>query len=503
MLGELYNRTYSSPKLLFMEKMERNVHIYIEQEVSRVFKAGREILLEIEGRNLSSALHAFKNIADFDLKGLGGISFFKNKYGPQMLINFTGSNPGFSLFVKTGLDRNNIREDYIKKVKEISHFYPAADFYLWNIDSVNAGDWDAVIYSQTLEGFDGFDLYLNLEDGLIKKLWVDNEISRVLDIEFLRHINISEAITCISRFDWQAGVFPEIALCRAFEEYMQLKIPRRADYIRVLLCELFRIANHLGFITGMAHIMGFDTAYSSSFLEKEKVLRIIEIITGSRYFPNFMCIGGIKKDISNEVAGRLKKQIPEIYRNILDIEKILMDDFTLIERLKDTGIIERDEALHYGLSGPNIRASGCRNDLRKDDDFISYGDFSFTVPVGRTGDCFNRLVVRFAEIYQSLKILSQVTGKLPVGEILKKINPAHVDLGRTTLISSIECPHGNIKVYTEVEGNMVDAICVMGPSKNSLSGIGEILRGARFEDVDLIIGSLDISPGELISNSHG
>jgi Ni,Fe-hydrogenase III large subunit len=120
--------------------------------------------------------------------------------------------------------------------------------------------------------------------------------------------------------------------------------------------------------------------------------------------------------------------------------------------------------------------------------------------VGKTGDCFDRLFARFAEIYQSLKILDQVIGKFPAEEVLKKINPAHLDLGRTALISAVECPHGIMKIYTEVEGNLIDAISVMGPSKNSLAAMGEVLKGTRFEDIDIVISSLDLSPGELIDN---
>ena len=133
-------------------------------------------------------------------------------------------------------------------------------------------------------------------------------------------------------------------------------------------------------------------------LERERVLGLIETITGSRVAPNFIRIGGVKKNIEEETLADIRKNLPLLFENIRKIEKIMTEDFLIIERLKNIGIISKDTALEYGVTGPNLRASGARNDLRKDNDFISYGDLSFTTPVGREG-CLERVIIRFREIF--------------------------------------------------------------------------------------------------------
>jgi len=176
-----------------------------------------------------------------------------------------------------------------------------------------------------------------------------------------------------------------------------------------------------------------------------------------------------------------------------------MDDFLVIERLKNIGIIGKEIALDYGISGPNLRASGIRYDLRKDKDFISYKDFSFTVPISRTGDCLDRVLIRFNEIFQSLKIISQIINKFPSGAFIKRINLSRIEFQSEAVSYGIECPHGLFKIYIEVEKSNVNSLIVKGPSINSLILIEEILKENRLEDINLILTSLDISPGEIIS----
>ena len=147
-----------------------------------------------------------------------------------------------------------------------------------------------------------------------------------------------------------------------------------------------------------------------------------------------------------------------------------------------------------------MRASGIRYDLRKDKDFISYKDLSFMVPIGRTGDCMDRVLIRFSELYQSLRILNQITKKLPAGASRKKINLSHMEFQLSTISCSIECPHGIFKIYIEVEKNNINSLIVKGPSTNSLILSEEILEKNELEDVSLILASLDISPGEIISD---
>lgn len=267
----------------------------------------------------------------------------------------------------------------------------------------------------------------------------------------------------------------------------------------MLLCELYRISNHIYFITNICISLGCDIAYNFSLLERERVLRLIEFITGARIIPNFIRIGGVKKDISEEVLFNIQRNLPILYRNIKRVENMIMDDFLVKERLKNVGIISKEAALDYGISGPNLRASGIRYDLRRDRDFISYKDFLFTSPTGRKGDCLDRILVRFNEIYQSLRIINQVVSKFPKGLYIKKINLSHIEFQFKAASYGVECPHGLFKIYMELEKSNINSIIVKGPSINSLILSEEILKGNKIEDINIILTSLDLSPGEIMT----
>jgi NADH-quinone oxidoreductase subunit D len=244
--------------------------------------------------------------------------------------------------------------------------------------------------------------------------------------------------------------------------------------------------------------MGYDIAKNLALLEKEKILGTIEIITGARVIPNYIRVGGVRKDIPSDILKKLKRQLPAIYKNIRKIENIIARDFVLIEKSKNIGIISNKLAREFGISGPNLRASGSRYDKRKENDHLNYADFHFTIPYGRKGDCLERINIHFSEIYQSLKIIGQVLSQIPFGPVIKKINLSHLDLGPSALASSVECPHGELKVFGEMEGKNLHTFSVFGPSRSSLSLAGTLLEGSSFEDTELILASLDISGGELM-----
>jgi len=169
-----------------------------------------------------------------------------------------------------------------------------------------------------------------------------------------------------------------------------------------------------------------------------------------------------------------------------------------VERTTNIGTITKQLAAEFGISGPNLRATGSRHDRRKENNNLSYGDLHFTVPYGRKGDCLERISVRFAEIYQSIKIIGQVIPAIPMGPVIKKINLSHLDLDLSVFTSSVECPHGEMKIFGELEGKTLQSLAVFGPSRSSLSLAAALLEGSSFEDTRLIIASLDISGGELM-----
>ena len=177
---------------------------------------------------------------------------------------------------------------------------------------------------------------------------------------------------------------------------------------------------------------------------------------------------------------------------------MLLDNAVITNKLKNKGSADRQTVLGCGVTGPNLRASGARYDLRKNRNLLLYREVSFIVAVGKYGDCLERLYIRFREIYQSIKIIEQLAGLMPDEHIRKLINLSELDIPYNRMVSSIECPHGVFKIYFEIEGSTVLKLVVMGPSRNSLYLAQNILSGSAIDDIELILASLDISSGEIM-----
>ncbi len=498
MIDNIYDKIYPSSKFTFMEETARNLEFILKDKINDIFKAGLDLLIEVPKDNFYSVVKELKENPELKINSFQSMSTYKSDKKNFLIVNLNSSINDFSVILKTEISSGESTRDYTEIINILGEFYKAASFYQYR-DKIVPHSFNIKIPPGTLDGLDCFDLDIVAQNDEIKEAYIDIDISRIVSSEYYKNMEVYDLITYISRFDWKAGVFPEICLCSAFEEVLQLKITQRAQYIRMLLGELYRVSNHIYFISNICNILQYDVAYNLSLLERERVLRIIEAITGSRIVPNFIRIGGVKEDISEEMLDSIRKNLPILFKNIRRIEKIITNDFIIMERLKNTGVISREAALEYGVTGPNLRASGIRYDLRKDKDLISYKDLSFTVPIGRKGDCLDRVLVRFGEIFQSLRIINQITGKFPEGTYIKKINLSHLEFQPGVISYGIECPHGLFKIYMEVGKRNLNSLIVMGPSINSLILSEEILKGSRIEDIDIILMSLDISPGEIIS----
>ncbi len=495
MIKNIYNNGYSSPGAILQDRLEKTLRQFLENSTSRIVKTGQDILMEVDQKDLEPVLTEFINNPEISLTvlkglssggGFGGSSGGSKEAG-NIIADLSGKNISFSLFLKVRL-----RDEQINK-----NMAAVANLFAQNYRYGNKVDPEAGAYNQTV-GFDGFNIDLSLEDEIINTVSIDTSPARIINSDFFSDLDIDQLIAYMGRFDYNAGIFGELVFCQAIEELLQLGIPKRARYIRMLLSELFRMINHLEYISNISSILDYDIARNLALLEKEKILRTTEIITGARVIPNYMRIGGVRADIPSDLLKKLKRQLPSMYKKIKRIENILIRDFVLIERTTNIGTITNQLAAEFGISGPNLRASGSRYDRRKENDHISYGDLHFTIPYGRKGDCLERISIRFAEIYQSLKIIVQVLSKIPMGPIRKGINLSHLDMDPSVFTSSVECPHGEMKIFGELEGKTLNNLAVFGPSKASLSIAGTLLEGSSLEDTRLIIASLDISGGEIM-----
>ncbi|MCL4418128.1 MAG: hypothetical protein M1365_15825 [Actinobacteria bacterium] len=500
MAKELYDGIYSSLKLVFIERVEKNLEFYLKNKITYSKRLGQEIFCIVSKENLQVVLSELRNNSEFNVGILNNISKYQSGGTTNVLINLSSVVNNFSLLLKIELASAlgpSLNREYIEIINIVKTYFGSAIFYKER-PALESKYSDITMFSPFIDGFDFLDIYLLTNNDTIEKAYIDTNIARVVGDDFYMNADIEKLLSYISRFDYTAGIFPELCFCIALEELMQLKIQKRVQGIRMMVSELFRTSNHLHFIANICKIMGNDTVYNLALLERERVLRVIELITGSRINPNFIRIGGIRKDLNEEKLSNIKEMLPILALKVSRMETMLLDNSIITGKLRDIGIIDKNTALEYGVTGPNLRSLGIRYDLRKNRNLMLYKDISFLIPLGKYGDCLDRIQLRFGEIYQSIKIVEQIANELPEERIKKLINLSELEFPFSSMISSIECPHGVFKIYIEVKENTVSNMVLMGPSRNSLFLAEKILEGNRLEDVEIILGSLDLSCGEII-----
>jgi len=502
MAKELYDGIYSSHKLVFIEKIKKNLEFYLKDKTLEIKILGQEIFCKADVESLYEILREIRENPELEVDILSSINKYISENRCIVLLNLSSISNNFSMLIKVALkspadDRESFAAEYNKLINEIGRIYESAVFYLES-STIKDQYSDIVIRSHIMDGLDSFDTYLQAEDGIITKANISAGISTVPIYSVTGNIGITELISKISRFDYNAGIFPELCFCLALEELMQIKVAKRVQFIRMIISELMRISNHLSYISKMAIILGSEIALSHVLIEQERMLRLIELITGSRVHPNYIRIGGVRKDLNEEKLKNISASIAQLLKKMPKIESMLLDNTIITNKLKNTGIAEKRAVHNCGVTGPNLRASGARYDLRKNRNLLLYKDVSFLVATGKYGDCLERFYIRFREIYQSITIIEQLTDSIPDEHIKKLINLSELDMPYTEMISSIECPHGVFKIYFEIAGNTVLKLVVMGPSRNSLYLAENILCGNRAEDIELILASLDISSGEIM-----
>jgi NADH-quinone oxidoreductase subunit D len=501
MAKELYDGIYSSHKLVFIERIEKNIDYYLKNRMLEVKKLQQELFCVLNKSSLIYVLKELKENPEFDIQVINSINLFKSSGRYCLLIGLSSVANNYSMLLKVLLNAGtdeSARQEYREILQEIIQVFKAAEFYM-SRNNLRHSHNDVVFESQVFDGFDSFDIFLSTDYHIINRAYLDTEISRVLPQNFNKDSGLFNLQTTVSRYDYSAGIFPELCLCLAVEELLKIKVSKRVQYIRILLSELYRISSHIYFISRIAKVIGADMAYNFSLSEREHVLRILEEITGSRINPNFIKTGGIKKDFKPETTASIKGNLSGILKAVYRLENLLLDNSIITAKLKDTGVADKDLALACGATGPNLRASGARYDIRKNRNLMLYKDLSFLVAIGKFGDCLERVQIRFREIYQSIKIIDQIASDLPDEYIKKPVNISEVELDFSEMVSSVECPHGVFKIFIEMKNERVLNFIVLGPSRNSLYLAEKILPGNRVEDVELILASLDICSGELMS----
>jgi NADH-quinone oxidoreductase subunit D len=289
------------------------------------------------------------------------------------------------------------------------------------------------------------------------------------------------------RLDYFNSMANNQAYAMAVEKLVGIEVPERAEYIRVLMVELTRILNHAGALGFLINDMGmWQTQLAFGMREREKILDLFEAASGARLMCNYFRFGGVARDLPADFLPRLKR--------------LLRENEILMQRAEGIGILPRELALAYSVTGPVLRGSGVAYDVRKAEPYSIYDRFDFDVPVGTVGDVYDRFLVRIEEIRQSKRILEQILEQLPDAKG-GHINPKARQNVRPPVgdaYARIESPKGELGFYLVSDGSGKPyRYKVRAPSFINLTPLGDMCRGYKMADVVVILGSIDIVMGEV------
>ena len=339
-------------------------------------------------------------------------------------------------------------------------------------------------------------------------LWVDGE--KVVDCQ--PHIGYlhrgseklcegeqyNQVITLFDRIDYIANFNNEHAYCRAVEQLMGLEAPERAEYARVILCELNRIASHLLYVATMGLDAGAMTPSMFCFRGRERIQTLFEAVSGARMMHNYFRIGGLKEELPDNFREMVGELLPLLREDIDETDRLLTYNEIFLARLKGVGAISAEEAIDYGLTGPCLRGCGLDYDLRKAVPYSVYDRFDFDVPVGLDGDCWDRHYVRVEEMRQSLRIVEQALEQMPEGEVDSPMSRRLIRPPKGEVYVRSENPRGEIGVHLVSDGtDKPYRVKVRPPSFCNLSAIRRLLQGVWIADAVVVLGSLDIVLGEV------
>ncbi|OAL98602.1 NADH-quinone oxidoreductase subunit D [Wolbachia endosymbiont of Dactylopius coccus] len=342
--------------------------------------------------------------------------------------------------------------------------------------------------------------------------------------KLIEHKTYLQALPYFDRLDYVSPMSQEHAYSLCVEELLQCEIPIRAKYLRVLFCELTRILNHLLNVSSQALDVGAMTPLLWLFEEREKILEFYERASGARFHAAYIRPGGVAADVPEGLIEDIAKFIEQFPKYIDDVDELLTENRIWKQRTVGISEISIKQALDWGFSGPMLRAAGLAWDLRKSQPYEIYDQLDFDIPIGQNGDCYDRYLVRMAEIRQSVSLVKQCIEKMPGGPIKtedRKISPPpraemkksmealihhfklysegyHVPKGEA--YTAVEAPKGEFGVYIVSDGTNRPYRCrIRAPGFAHLQALDFMAKGHMLADVAAIIGSLDIVFGEIDS----
>ncbi len=375
-------------------------------------------------------------------------------------------------------------------------------------------------------------LILEIDGEIVTKCTPDVGYLHRGDEKIAENMTYTQFIPYTDRLDYLAPLANNVAYTCAVEKLMGYDIPERSKIIRVISCEMARISAHLLGLGAMSMDLGAMTVFIYTFNEREKIYNLCELLTGARFTTSYTRIGGLSRDLHPEFIPALQSFIDQLPARIDEVDNLLSRNRIFVDRTKDIGIISAGMAVNYGLTGPNLRASGVDHDLRKAHPYIGYENYEFEVPVGTVGDCYDRYRCRLEEIRQSTRILQQAIKRLndyggpvntdpekfpinvhdpknilpPKSGVLTKMEELinqfmivteGVDAPPGEIYFGAENPKGELGFYINSRGGGVPhRMKIRSPSFVNLSILPELSKGHMVSDMPAILGSLDFVMGE-------
>ena len=340
--------------------------------------------------------------------------------------------------------------------------------------------------------------------------------------KLIEHKTYLQAIPYFDRLDYVAPINQEHGFCMAVEKLLGIQVPPRAQYIRVLYDEIGRLLNHLLNVTTQAMDVGALTPPLWGFEEREKLMIFYERASGSRMHANYIRPGGVHQDLPPKLIADIYEFCRHFPNVLDDIEGLLTENRIFKQRNVDIGVVKREEALAWGMTGVMLRSTGVAWDLRRAQPYECYNDLEFQIPIGKNGDCYDRYLMRMEEMRQANKIMIQCIDKMPKGPVIvedgKVVPPRRAEMKRSMealihhfklytegfhvpageVYAALEAPKGEFGVYLVSDGTNRAYRCkIRAPSFAHLEALEFLCRGHMLADVSAVLGSIDIVFGEI------
>lgn len=313
--------------------------------------------------------------------------------------------------------------------------------------------------------------------------------------KLMEAMDFRQGIGYCDRTEYLAQFSAELGYCLAVERLMDLQVPDRAEYIRVILTEMNRLSSHFMFAGAFGIDAGvFGTSFTYAFPQREFLQEVFEEVTGDRLMYAYFRVGGLAWEVPDNFVQRVHEVLVHSAQGLKDIDDLLTKNEIFMARCQNIGNFSADQAIAYGLSGPMLRASGVPWDLRKDEPYSVYDRFNFEIPVGNYGDVYDRYLIRIEEMRQSISIIEQALEQLPPdGPIVPEKMPRRLRTPPGEVYSKVESPRGEWGVYLVSKGgDKPYRLKMRSPSFCNLSALRDMTVGQYLADAVMILGSMDI-----------